>query len=560
MAVPAARGPEPAAVGSRLIRNAAGALRDAVLWPLEARVPREWIALRLDRGLAEASAQPAWLEERLGLPRALPAALAALERAARDPAVFGVAVRLGRGALGWAKVAALARAFAALRAAGKRLVAYADVTGNGGAWLGGLADHFWLAPAGRVDLLGIRVETPFVRGLLDRLGVRPEVLAAGRYKSIGELLVRDSMSPPAREALESVVDSLYAALVGGLAAGRARDADEARGWIDGGPYLAAQAREIGLVDELVYPDEIPARLAALADAGEQAAGGEPREAQLVSDATYLRIARDRFAWRPLVAGRPAIAVVTLVGMLRHGAGAAREATAALGRLRESRQVRAAVLRIESPGGDPLAADLLWRAARRLAETRPVVASLGDAAASGGYYAAAGANAIVAEATTLTGSIGVVLASLAFEGLLDSLGVRVESVERGRHAGIYDPLRPRSPEERSLLRRQVDALYRDFVGRVATGRGVAESAVEPSAQGRVWTGEQALERGLVDEIGGLDAAVARARRLAGLAEDEGEVVHVARPVARFRLLRAAPAADALSLGEAQLVCPLEVPLS
>ncbi len=558
MAMPTPQTPTPGTVLRRLVRNIGSGLRDAALLPFHARLPREWVVLRLDRGLVESAHAPSWIGDALQRRSTLASALECLELAREDGQVRGVLLRLGRAPLGWAQVSALARGVQALRAAGKQVVAYAEHAGNAGAWLGALADRFWMAPQGRLDLVGIRAETPYLRGALDKLGVRPEVFFAGRYKSAGEVLERSSMSPAAREALEEVVGGLYDALLEGLAAGRAGDAQRARDWVDGGPYLAAQAQEIGLVDACVYPDELPARLAALEPEG--AGGGPDAEARPVSAAAYLRAARPRFGWQPLI-GAGELAVVPIQGLLAPGSGSERGVVGVLRRLAKDHNVSAVVLRVDSPGGDPLAADLIWRAVRQLAEAKPVVASLGDTAASGGYYVAVGAHAIVAEPTTLTGSIGVVMASLDFEGLLANLGVRVDAVERGRHAGIFDPSRPRSPEERALLKRQVRQLYAEFVSKVSEGRPLPAAKVEAVAQGRVWTGERAHAYGLVDALGGLDLALSRVRELAALGPDEGRVVHYAPlPPLLTRLFQRGAAERGGWPPGAQLWCPIEIPLA
>lgn len=561
--MPGARG---GAAALRLLQNLGGAVRDSVLFPLEARASREWVGVRLDRGLTETAAQSPFLESAMQLPRSFSSVLDCLERIVEDTQVSGVLLRVGQRPLGWAKTAALVRAIGDLRSAGRSVVVYGEATGNAGAWLGSLADCFWIAPAGRVDLVGVHAESPFLRGLLDQLQIRPDVLAAGRYKSAGEMIARESMSESAREALDAVVGELYDALVGGLAAGRAGSLEEARRWVDEGPYLASEAREIGLVDDLVYADEIPRRLAALSrNTTEGTAGGAEAaleaEVRVVDEAAYLRLSRERFRWRPVLGPAPRIALLSLGGIIRQRAGSARNVIAALGRLRKDSDVRAVVLRVDSPGGDPLTSDLVWRAVRRLAEEKPVVASMGDTAASGGYYAAMGANEIVAEATTLTGSIGVVLLSIELDAFLERFGVRFDGVSRGRNAGIYSTTRARTDEERAHLQRHVEALYRDFVAKAAEARGVDHAALDCNAQGRVWTGHQARERGLVDAIGGLDTAVRRARALAGLGEREGEPFHVStHQSALRRLLPADPLEAGASLkASPQLLCPHRIPI-
>ena len=555
---PSRRG-APARQAGRALANLVGFARDAVLAPLALRVRRDWVALRLEHGVSEAPRRGRLpFSSALPLPRPLPHVLETLRLAAHDPRVQGVFVKLGRAPIGWAKTSALARAFGHLRASGKRLVVHADATGNSGAWLGGLADQFWMAPAGGLDLLGIRFEAVFLRRVLDKLQIRPEVLAVGRYKSAGEALERESMSEPSREALEAVADDLYRVLVEGLASGRAGTAERARSWIDGGPYLASEAVSEGIVDELVYGDEIPQRLARV-DASSRREDPEPDEVRFLSEAVYRRLARRRFVWHPLGSGPAQIVVVPLLGLIRSGTGSPRGLVGLLRRLSQSDSVRAVVLRVDSPGGDPLASDLIWRATRKLAEQKPVVASLGDRAASGGYYAAMAANEVVAEEATLTGSIGVVLAGLGFEGLLSHVGVGVESVQRGKHAGIYALGEPRSEEERALLERQVQGIYARFTGNAALSRNMPVEDLEAVAEGRVWSGRQAFENKLVDHLGGLELAVSRAEALAGLRPGQGVPVYAQATRGALGRLLGADLADGAFTGP-QLWCPIRANLA
>ena len=548
----------PARQAGRALANLARFARDAMLAPVALRVPREWIGLRLEHGVSEAPRRGGLpLSSTLPLPRLLPHLLETLRVAAEDPRVRGVFVKVGRAPIGWAKTSALARAFAHVRASGKRLVVHADATGNAGAWLGGLADQFWMAPAGRLDLLGVRFEAVFLRRVLDKLQIRPEVLSVGRYKSAGEALERESMSEPSREALEALADDLYRVLVEGLASGRAGDVERARRWIDGGPYLASEAVSEGIVDELVYGDEIPERLAR-AEGSSPREGAEPDEVRVLSDAVYRRLARPRFVWHPLGSGPPQIVVVPLLGLIRSGAGSPRGVVGMLRRLSLADSVRAVVLRVDSPGGDPLASDLIWRAVRKLAEHKPVVASLGERAASGGYYVAMAANEIVAEEATLTGSIGVVLAGLGFEGLLSHVGVGLESVQRGKHAGIYALGAPRSEEERALLERQVRGIYDRFTGNAALSRKMPTEDLEAVAEGRVWSGRQALENKLVDHLGGLELALSRAEALAGLGPGQGVPVYAPAPRAALGRLLGTDLAERASW-RAQLWCPIRANL-
>lgn len=544
----------PLEIAGRLLQNLFGLLRDALIAPLAARMPRDWIVVRLDHGMVELPPARSWLQALRPRPRPLSSVLECFAQARDDARVRGVVLRLGQAPLGFAKVQALARSLATLREAGKRVVVYADHTGNAGGWLGGLADRFWMAPEGRLDLLGVKLVSPYLRRALDRLGVRPAVLSAGRFKSAGEVLSRESMSEAARESLEPVAEELYGCLVSGLASSRCSDAEDARRCIDDGPYLAPEALERGLVDALVYPDEIPTRLAELVEPDAAGARSEAElEKTLIGDAAYARLARPRFRWAPLRARRDQIAVVPLEGAIRPGLS--RRLVPLLRRVERSDAIGALVLRVNSPGGDPLSSDLIRHAVSRVAEEKPVVSSFADVAASGGYYAAMAAHEILAEPASLTGSIGVVLASLELDALLENLGVKLDGIERGRHARIYDLTRRRSEEERALLKRHVGRVYQSFVSRVAQARGRPEAEIRQIAEGRVWTGTQALAHGLVDALGGLDEAIARARALAGL--PDARVVHLRaeRPPLE-RMLRPA-------LGEpvrgAQLWCPIRVTL-
>jgi protease-4 len=542
-----------------LVGNAGIALRDALAWPLARLVPRDWLVLRLDHGLSDAPpSAPRWLDPALPQPRCTAHVLGALAAAERDPRLRGVVARVGQRGIGWGQAVELADAFARLRAAGKRLAVYAEQTGNAGAWLGGLAERFWMAPEGRLDLVGVRSDALFLRRGLERLGIRADVLAAGDYKSAGEMFTRDSLSEPAREALGAVVEELWQQLVAGLAAGRAGTAERAAQWIDGGPYLAAQALEAGMIDALVHADELPRRLAELAGDA-PAADAEPRP-RLVAEPGYRSLTAPRFAFRPLAGPGDRIAVVPLVGTIRGGLSSARGVIGVLRELEQDTSVPAVVVRIDSPGGDVLASDRIARALARVALRKPVVASMGDVAASGGYWVAAEAHEIVAEPTTLTGSIGVVMAGLDLEQLLARLGIARDGLERGRHARIYDATRRRPAEERALLRAQVEDIYARFVARVAQRRRLSDAAAAAAARGRVWTGRAALERGLVDALGGLDLALARARERAGLPAGPQRVWLRAPGVRWARWRRADPLDGGPAARPGALVwCPFRIPL-
>jgi len=440
----------------------------------------------------------------------------ALDAARRDPAVRAVAVRLDDLGAGFAKAQELRRQLADTAAAGKRVDCYLDTFGEGTNgtleyYVASACSSIALAPVGELNLLGLYADPLFLRGTLDKLKLEAETIAAGRFKSAGETFTETAHSPAAREALEAVLDGYWRQLVGDLAASRRTTPEAVRAWIDRAPLSAAEALEAGFVDRLEYADQVRERIDA-------ELGGEPEWVDL---ADYLRGATRT----PARGG--GVAVVFAQGSLVRGAGGRAPWTQELfvgsdglgdllDELADDDGVAAVVLRVDSGGGSAVASDLLHRSVARLAARKPVVVSMSDLAASGAYYFAAAAQRVVAERGTLTGSIGVVASKIStgrFESEL--LGATRDPLQRGARAGIYAASRPFADDERATLERRIAETYDRFVGVVATGRDLPRAAVERVAQGRVWVGEDALRHRLVDELGGLDAAVAQARELAGL---------------------------------------------
>ena len=370
--------------------------------------------------------------------------------------------------------------------------------------------------------MGLRLDGFYLRGLLDHLDVKPEVVRIGSHKTAAEHLTRDSMSPEEREQLDRLIDDLFGELVARIAAGRGLDPAAVRGLVDRGPFRASAAPEVGLSDGCLYPDEIPAALDALTPIPPSDRPG-PRRARLIEAAVYHGLCAAEAGWRPLFRDLPRVAYVVARGAIHRGSGARGIASDGLRQLLEAlgrdEDVCGVVLRIDSPGGDGVASDLLWRAVSQLARLKPVVASMGDVAASGGYYLACAADAIFAEAGTLTGSIGVVGGKANLEGLYRRIGVARDAVERGARAGLLSDARGFTPDERAALRDDMASLYASFTARVAEGRGLTLQAVERAAQGRVWSGARALSLGLVDALGGPLDALRETCRRAGLRDGE-----------------------------------------
>ena len=509
----------------RAAANLAGAAR--CLGARAALPPRTglWLVVRVSAELDELPPPPLpWSRETLSLL----GVLTTLERAAADPQVDGVLLRLSGASPGWSKVESLRRALGRLREAGKTAVAYADSLDAGGLLLASAAERVWLPESGRVSLVGLRLEGLFLRGLLDRLSVRPDVIRIGSHKSAGEHLTRDSMSPEEREQLEGLADDWFGALVEGIAAGRGLEASRVRDLVDRGPYTARAAVEAGLADECLYPDEIDARLERLAPLPPPERDG-PRRVHRVEAAVYHALRASDPGWRPLWRGLPRIAYVVARGLIQRGhegRGIASDALRGLlERLRREQDVRGVVLRLETQGGEPLASDLVWRHLGVLRREKPVVVSMGDVVASGGYYIAVGADAILAEASTITGSIGVVGGKLDLSGLYARIGVGRDAVERGARAGLLSEARGFTPDERRARRGDFEAAYRTFLERVAAGRDLPLAAVRGAAGGRIWSGARALRLGLVDALGGPLEALAEVRRRAGLLRGERSLVEV-----------------------------------
>jgi len=478
-----------------------------------ATLPAEglWVQLRLDAGQGELPAPP----HRRDAPTSLLEALLILDACARDPGVEGVALSLDAPLAGYSAALSLRRALLTLRERGVPVVAYAEQLDGPSLLVASAASRLWMPETGRVHLVGIRAEGFYLREILSRWEVAPEVVRVGSHKSAGEMFTRDGMSPESREQLEDLVDDLYDALAEGIAQGRGLTPQQVRELIDRGPYTAAAAREAGLLDDCVYPDEIDERLRLLrAQRGYAGAAPEP------IDARVYRSLRVDPATTPAT---PALAYLVAQGGIHRGAGVRGIGSEALARvletLRTDAEVCGVALRIDSPGGDALASDLLWRAVDRLRREKPVVASMAEVAASGGYYLASAADTIYAEDASVTGSIGVIGGKLNLEGFYTRLGIGRDAVERGAHAGLLSDTRAFTPSERRAVREEMEALYAAFVDRVARGRGLAADAVQRVAQGRVWSGARARRVGLVDATGGPLEALAGLREQSGLQPGE-----------------------------------------
>lgn len=445
--------------------------------------------------------------------------VAVLDRAAEDPRVTAVVASISESGRGMAQAQELRAAVERFRASGKPAIAFADTLGEGGSgtvdyYLASAFEEVWMQPSGLLGLTGFAVEVPFASEALDALGIDAEYGQRHEYKNALDSAVRQSMSEAHRESLRALLSSFHDQVAEGVAASRDLDADRIRTLMDGPPLFAADALQAGLLTRLGYWDEILAQVGALGD------GAEP-------------VGLARYAEEVTLGGpedAPRIALIRVSGTIHRGTSDSspfRPAESAGGdtvakALREAiddPRVRGIVLRIDSPGGSYVASDTIWREVLRARERNlPIVASLGDVAASGGYFAAMGANSIVAQPGTVTGSIGVFALKPVLAGMWDKLNVNWEQVASGEHTLLWSPNRPFTPAEQAWFDRMLDAIYADFTTKVAESRRLSEEQVDQVARGRIFTGAQAQDLGLVDDLGGLDVAVRETQRAAGIAED------------------------------------------
>lgn len=468
-----------------------------------------------------------------------PTLVAVLKWAREDPRLEVVSLTIHRLNGGWALVEEVRRSLLALRERGKTVWAYLLEPGLKEYYLGSAADRVLLPPAALFDVTGIATEVTFLKGALEKLGIEAQITQVGRYKSLGEMFTRGEMSPHHREMVESVIDDLYRQIVGAIAASRALDEERFAELIRSGPHVAKEALEKGLVDVLVYPDEL-----------EELARRELGEPKVITLAAYRRqrglemrkLARERNA--------PKVALVELTGPVKMGssppatdgvrATGARTFEREIQGLKDDPGIQGVVIRINSPGGSALASDLMWRSVMKLKEEKPVVVSFGEVAASGGYYVGMAGERVVCGGTAITGSIGVLAGKAVLRGLYEQLGITKEIVSRGASPSLYSDYLPLDEKSAEKVLAEAQSFYDDFVAKVAQCRGMDRLEAASLAEGRVWSGRQAVENGLADEIGGIEEALERLKKTIGVPPTG--LLAVERVVPRrkwFRLQRALP---------------------
>lgn len=452
--------------------------------------------------------------------------VAALERAAGDDRVLGIIAKVGASPGGLGTLQELRDAFVEFGKTGKTTIAYAETfgefgAGNGGYYLATAFDEIFLQPSGDVGLTGLRYEVPFLAGTFEKLGIEAQMGQRYEFKNAVNSYTEKGFTGPHAEAMQDLVDSQFDQIVSGIAERRGFTEDLVRGVFDKGPHLGAEALALGLVDRLAYRDEVY-------EAAESEWGGDVEYRDLVD---YARFSA------PRLGGAETIALIYGVGPINRGSGGydllsgsvqmgADTVAQAFRDAVEDDDVRAILFRVNSPGGSYVASDTIWRETVRAREAgKPVVASFGDVAGSGGYFVAMNADHIVAQPGTITGSIGVYGGKLVSRDFWNKLGMTFDAVSTSDNSAMWSGVE--GFDERGWRRMQdsLDRIYDDFVSKVARGRGLSIEQVETVARGRIWTGERAVENGLVDELGGFPVAYAALRRLLDLPEDTPLAVRI-----------------------------------
>ena len=453
-----------------------------------------------------------------------------------DDEIAGIIFKIDDVSIGWATLQEIRTKLHEFRAAGKETIGYLESGDNAEYLLAAAMDRTVLMPAGSLNLTGLRAEVMFYKGLLDKLDIQADMLAMGKYKSGVEPYMRDGMSDAFRASMTALLDDLYAQLLNQIVESRdGITAESTSGLIDRGPFTAEEALQEKLVDALQYYDELLTVLKTAAE-GEDVQVVEPsseRKRKVPDMNSFAGLMQLFSMLNPPQrarsgAGENQIALIYANGPILPNVESLFASMSvitpntlkeAFEKARTDDSVRSVVLRIDSPGGSALASDLIWREVVLTQREKPVVVSMGDVAASGGYYIAMAAGTIVAHPSTLTGSIGVFGGKLNMKGFYNKVGLTKEIITYGQNATLYSDYGGFTPTERERVEKMMQTIYKDFVGKAAAGRGKSFDEIDEIAQGRVWTGKQAKVLGLVDALGGLDTALSIAKEQAGFSADD-----------------------------------------
>ena len=443
------------------------------------------------------------------------------KKAKVDKRIKAIILDVNLSGVGWGKSEELRDAITDFRSSGKPVYAYIEFGLNKEYYIATACDKIIVPPPGELFINGLAADVMFFRGSLDKLGIYPDIFQIGKYKNAGDMFTQKEMTEAHREYINSMLDDLYGRYVNTIAQARHKTPDEVKALIDNAPYSAAKAKEAGLIDDVLYRDDVEKEFK------KRLGYKDTDEFVAVRGSDYRDVSPESLG---LNKGER-IAVIYASGDI--GSGSSQNSPSgeqsigsdtvakALNDAAADKTLKAIVLRVDSPGGSGLASDIIWHAVEAANAKKPVVVSMSDVAASGGYYISASAAKIIAQPSTITGSIGVVAGKPVMRGFYDWLGISNEYVLRGKNAGMFRETEKFSDEERAKFEDWIKTTYyQDFVPKVAKGRNKDAQSIDAVGQGRVWTGAQAKDRGLVDDFGGLDKAIEVAKQLAKIPADKG----------------------------------------
>ncbi|RLS44356.1 MAG: signal peptide peptidase SppA [Planctomycetota bacterium] len=480
-------------------------------------------------------------------------ALQRLDKAARDESLDAIILHISDPSIGWAKLNELRVGIQKVRAKGRKVYAWMESADTKGYLIAAACDQIVLPESGMLMLPGLRAEVSFYKNLFDKLSIEPQMLRVGEFKSAAEPYSRSEMSPAFREEMEAILDDYYRQIVETISAGRKLTPDQVKAIIDTGLHTAADAKKLGLIDVVGYEDAIESLIKGDDKTAEvkitKGYGKKKIDTDFSGFTGMAKMMNMMMGVEPTTRKSTAskIAVISATGAIISGASSADSffgeqtmgSTTMIKAIRQARDdstVKAVVLRVDSPGGSALASDLMWHELEALDGKKPFIVSMGDTAASGGYYIAMGADRIFAEPGTLTGSIGVVGGKIAFEKFYEKIGITTSVVMRGKNSGVLSPTTAFTETERTAMQKMLNDIYAQFTTKAATGRKMDVEKLEKMARGRVYTGSQALQLGLVDELGTLGDAIAFAKKSAGIDPDTKlERLDLPKPTSPFESL-------------------------
>jgi protease-4 len=453
--------------------------------------------------------------------RSLSSLLLQLRKAKADKRIKGVLLDIDLITSGWGKAEEIRDALADFRASGKPVYAYMEYGANKEYYVATACDRIYVAPIGDLAIVGLAADVMSLGGSLEKLGIKADFYQIGKYKSAPEEYTRKEMSDAHREVLNSMLDDFFNRFISDVATARHKSESDIRALIDSAPLRADEAKQAGLIDDAKYRDDVENELK------KRLGYKDDDKLNTIREAEYRHVESESLKMNE----GEKIAIIYASGVIMSGGsssgGAFGEQTVgsdtiskAIKDAGDDKSIKAIVLRVDSPGGTSFASDIIWHAVEVAKGKKPVVVSMGDVGASGGYYISTGAQKIVAEPSTITGSIGVFAGKPVMKGFYDWIGVNDEYVTRGKFAAMYRETEPFTKEERAKFESMLNDFYnKDFLPKVAAGRGRDVQYIDSIGQGHVWTGAQAKQNGLIDEFGGLDKAVEIAKQLANIPADK-----------------------------------------